>query len=243
MPRPPPIPLDSRRAQLASAQALLTAEHRSLTAARASIKQARQRGTMTATAREVVDAVHPVLVQARAFARQEGAKALAGEFIPIRRQMAKAGAGRLSLPTVRPLLARDIAEIDAAAKRYHDSLLSAAERLEAPDLGRLLSSADRSLDTEVTSLVASGFNDERERLLRAAANDNAGHDWLPAVLKLWDPTLDRRTCKACEAMEDQLVPIGLDFRRGLVPGKVHQRCRCLSVIVFAPMYLGRKRAA
>ena len=239
----PAIPLDSRRAQLASAQALLTAEARTLTAARASLRQARQRGTMTATVREVVDAVHPVLVQARAYSRREGAKALTGELLPVRKHMAKAGFTLASLPTVTAPVAQDIRDIDAALGRYQDSLLSAAERAEDPDLRRLLASADRSLDTEVTSLVAAGFNDQRERVLREAARENAEQEWLPAVLKLWDPTLDRRTCPACRDMEDDIVPIALDFRRGLVPGKVHQRCRCISVIVFAPLYMGRKRAA
>lgn len=243
MPKLPAIPLDSRRAQLASAQALLTAEAKALMAARASLRRTRPRATPTATVRDAIDVVRPVLVQARAFSRQEGAKALDGELRPVRKQMAKAGAGPLSLAKTAPPVAQDIADVDAAVSRYQDSLLSAADRLEDPDLRALLSKADRTLDTEVTSLVAAGFNDERERILRQTAREYEGSEWLPAVLKLWDPTLDRRTCPACKAMEDNLVPIGRDFRRKLVPGKVHQRCRCLSVIVFAPIYLGRKKAA
>lgn len=45
------------------------------------------------------------------------------------------------------------------------------------------------------------------------------------LFKVWDATLDRRTCSICSGMHGVVVPVNDEFPAGR-PGGVHPRCRC-----------------
>lgn len=83
--------------------------------------------------------------------------------------------------------------------------------------------------------VAHAFNDERERQTDEVSKAYTA----PFVIKVWDATLDKRTCNVCARRDGTLQFIGLSFPDD-GPGKVHPNCRCVSVlwpqrILFSPL--------
>lgn len=86
-----------------------------------------------------------------------------------------------------------------------------------------------------TTDTAQAYADARDEAGHAAARRHADAVWLPAILKRWDATLDRRVCPRCRALDGTLRPIGVDFAGGRDPGHVHPGCRCDSHLVFIPL--------
>ena len=79
------------------------------------------------------------------------------------------------------------------------------------------------------------YADARDEASDAAAKRHPDATWLPAVLKRWDATLDKRVCPRCRALDGTLRPIGVDFAGGRDPGHVHANCRCTSHLLFIPL--------
>jgi predicted aldo/keto reductase-like oxidoreductase len=78
---------------------------------------------------------------------------------------------------------------------------------------------------EAATEVAHAFNDERERQTDEVSKAYTA----PFVIKVWDATLDKRTCNVCARRDGTLQFIGLSFHDD-GPGKVHPNCRCVSVL-------------
>lgn len=57
---------------------------------------------------------------------------------------------------------------------------------------------------------------------------------LPLLFKLWDSTLDKRTCPRCASASGTILPWGLSFPQG-VPGEPHPFCRCREATIFLPI--------
>lgn len=80
------------------------------------------------------------------------------------------------------------------------------------------------VDLTATTEVAEAYNTARDRALDETL-------WRsPAIagqlFKVWDATLDKRTCGTCEHAHGTIVLADEDFPDG-VPGRVHPRCRCI----------------
>lgn len=86
-----------------------------------------------------------------------------------------------------------------------------------------------------TTDTAQAYADARDEATDAAARRHPDATWIPAVLKRWDATLDRRVCARCRALDGVLRPLGVDFPGGRDPGHVHPGCRCDSHLVFIPL--------
>lgn len=237
----PVIPLDVKRAHLASAAALLDAEARANAVVQRSSRQGSRTGSRVAVARAAVTAVRPVLVASRTAARRAGALTLEREVDSLRPQLRAAGLPLARLAVVSERGVDDAAFAELVVSRYHDALLTELASEKNDGDGAAFARADRVLREGTTRLVSAGFNAERERVLKRTATEYQGAEWFPAVLRMWDSTLDRRTCSRCRDMEGQLRPLGIGFSGGL-PGDVHSWCRCVSVVIFSPIFLGRKRA-
>lgn len=50
------------------------------------------------------------------------------------------------------------------------------------------------------------------------------------MMRVWDATLDKRTCPTCDGLDGTMVPLGSSFRGGS-PGNVHPGCRCVESFV------------
>lgn len=114
-------------------------------------------------------------------------------------------------------------------------------RAEAEGIRPAATASRRRLELSAQAVTADAWADERERVLGAARRGETTYDFLPAVGRLWDARLD--ACRDCRALDLTMRPIGLDFPGGAVPGRKHWNCRCANVLVFAPIYLGRRRRA
>lgn len=90
------------------------------------------------------------------------------------------------------------------------------------------------LDTLAATEVADAFGDERSDASDAYAAE-ATRRWLPVPLKVWDAAHDRKLCVRCAALDGQVRPFGFAFDGGLVPGRVHPRCRCLEKVWLVPL--------
>ena len=82
--------------------------------------------------------------------------------------------------------------------------------------------------------TASAFNDERTRIEKHLADENKETSWWPFLVKVWDATLDKRTCPVCAKLHGTRRGWGSDFPGGKEPGKVHPNDRCLSLFFAIP---------
>ena len=73
------------------------------------------------------------------------------------------------------------------------------------------------------SEASEAFTDAQTRVARQAAFE---HPELAAMfVKVWDATLDKRTCPICERAHGSWVRLDEDFPEG-EPGSVHDNCHC-----------------
>lgn len=97
------------------------------------------------------------------------------------------------------------------------------------------------LDRAAGLSAADSMSVMRPRLERIAASESAagyGAGKLSSfselvtsgILKVWDATLDRRTCRVCEYANGETVRIDESFSGG-EPGAVHTSCRCSWYII------------
>lgn len=103
----------------------------------------------------------------------------------------------------------------------------------AADGGTLRSGARAAasrLDTIAATETAAEFNLARAETVAQTVRANASEAWVSSLYRVWDATLDRRTCPTCEALDGSMVPAAEDFPGGQRPGRVHSRCRCTESI-------------
>ena len=89
---------------------------------------------------------------------------------------------------------------------------------------------DYRLDAIATTEVATAFQDEFAEQTDRMPQRTRDRSWVPFVVKLWDSSLDKRRCRVCASGSLEVRPLGVSFSNG-EPGRVHPRCRCVSVIV------------
>jgi len=114
----------------------------------------------------------------------------------------------------------------AVMRSYEGSLHRALRAAHGTQQHRL----ERIAATEVPQ----AYNDEHDEDADRVAEQHRDARWLPLVVKRWDAKLDS-TCAICHEMDGRIVPLGMSFRGGLIPGFVHPRCRCQQAIVVLPL--------
>lgn len=227
-----------RKAHLETARTLLSVEALALQVLRGSLPPTA--GDPVALAYSTTAALVPVLLTIRQAARNKGLERFLAEV--------EAGGARISLP---PLPSTDIADrlaAERAARSYSDALLRQAqdwmaEHDAAQSNPVLVADADR-LEAIAATEVSNAFNDERTRAEVAIAEVGREETWFPFFVKVWDATLDSRTCKLCSSLDGTKRAWGQNFRGGREPGRVHRNCRCVCTYHVIPIELSyRKRAA
>ncbi len=141
--------------------------------------------------------------------------------------------------------AADRLAAERASREYSDALIREAMKVlddaDSATAGQLVGATDAALESIATNEVATAFSDERRRIERATKKQYDGTNWFPAMLKIWDATLDRATCNRCRDLDGKARPWGIDFAGGLTT-PAHRKCRCIECYVFSPLYLGRKES-
>lgn len=138
----------------------------------------------------------------------------------LERQLSAAGwRGRLP-PLVHPTNPRRVLLLgDRVANVYAEEVAASKLPLprgtERPPVGTL---AERRAKVQAISENAGMWSEARAELV---------HDDL---WKVWDATLDRRTCSVCADSDGLIVHSSEPFPRG-EPGDVHPNCRCLVTYV------------
>lgn len=173
----------------------------------------RQGVLVGADTRSVAGRIHVAIrggiVAARTLARTVGVGRLAEEL-----------GGRAVIPTdkLAQQLARDARRADVYGKSYARQWLRKAE--DAATVTNAAESASKAtaaaLERTAVTENAEAFNSSRSEVAKRAALGN---------LKVWDATLDRRTCPVCAAADGTIVGIRERFPHG-EPGSVHPYCRC-----------------
>lgn len=245
------------QARQASLKALLRIEKAARVKLAASVEQVANRATVALSVgrdphETLVVASHGIehaasldLATARAASRRESVATLEGELrandvpiLPVRRRQHEV---------------QDRALAAAAAKVYAAGWLSAAlERVvggsaevsTAAPKQATRATAERLKGIAITQ-TSSAFSSARATYTNDYAKAHAAaHILAPLPLKVWDATLDRRTCRRCEALHGTRRPWGLPFKGKAEPGQVHPRCRCVMGIEFLPVIpVGLGRAA
>lgn len=189
---------------------------------------------INATAAALQRHLPSVIAAGRADARNAALKTLHADADALRRELRRAGeADSLpELPMPSDSVQADRQESRKVAAGFAEAWRSAAAGalVDTGDNVRLRALVARStaatahhVDRIAATENAQAFNDER---VRASSTFQLG---TVVVTKLWDSTLDARTCPICESLDGQIVPVAADFTHGgrvVVPGRVHPFCRC-----------------
>jgi hypothetical protein len=122
-------------------------------------------------------------------------------------------------PVAAPISIVDRAADALRANRFADRL--AASWYQLVDTGNTRA-ATKLLSTRIqlagVTENAEAFNQGRAKYLRAVSTVE--------LLKVWDATLDKRTCPVCSSADGTIVLAREAFPLG-EPGAVHPRCRCV----------------
>jgi hypothetical protein len=89
------------------------------------------------------------------------------------------------------------------------------------------------VDTIAATETSTAFETEHQRQAAHLQRASRETQWLAAVVKVWDSTLDTRLCSVCSSSTGEVRPLGIDFSSG-TPGHAHPRCRCRSAIFVLP---------
>jgi hypothetical protein len=183
----------------------------------------------------------PLLLETRRAARVAGSRALAKELAVAAKVAADYGVELPGTTEIAPLAEVDREQTTSLAADYAESVIAKAH--EGRGTGVTLSDVVKALTYRVDRLAATetaqAFNGQRVMAERAYRAQYAGTQWFPAMVKVWDATLDRRVCRVCTGKAGQVRPWGISWA-GLEPGQPHVNCRCTSMMLFAPIYMGRE---
>lgn len=241
----------ARRTHVDSMRLLLEAERLALgNVARAAIQATsgflRSLGDVVAAAHRLETSLVDPLTKARQGGRAASLRGIQAEYAVARREAIKAGINPFSMPLVLPAggSTGDVTIALRNAKELADAFLQKAtksfERADGASISGRSALPVYAIEEKATTQTAESFSDERVQVERRVVLQHSATNWLPLLVKIWDATLDVRTCPVCREMDHQHRPLGLDFTGGRVPAMVHRRCRCIQITVFAPIYLGRE---
>lgn len=221
--------------------ALLDIEGKAHAALRATAAQPHSFTDPIVASREMGARVMPVILAAKSAARRVGAQRMQSEVEATTRGHRIV----LTHDEHKTTQAADRLAAERASREYSDALLREAQRIlhdaERAQASALVSATDRALESISVNEVSSAFSDERRRLERATRREHGSTNWFPALLKMYDATLDRRTCPRCEKLHGKIRPWGVDFAGHAEP-PLHARCRCVVVHIASPIFMGRKAA-
>jgi len=82
---------------------------------------------------------------------------------------------------------------------------------------------------------AESFNDERDQLITRIAEPQERRAASVVPFKIWDATMDKRTCPVCSRAHHTVVPYWMSFPDGR-PGGTHARCRCYEGLILLPIW-------
>jgi hypothetical protein len=231
--------------------ALLAAERSALGGiARASLTVAsgflRSVGDAVATAHRIEMALTPEMATARRRGRSASMASMGKEYDVARAEAVAFGFDPFSMPlalepgdgsgdsAMASLAAKEIASL------YEKRATAALDKADGRSVSARSALPVYAIEEKAATQTAEAFADERVRAEKRLVNRYAGTNWLPALVKLWDATIDKRTCATCREMDNQARVLGFDFSGGRVPALVHRKCRCLQTLIFSPIYLGRR---
>lgn len=236
------LPPNAEAAAKTTRAALIDIESRAHAALKATASESRSFTDPIVASREIAARIAPVVLTARQAARRVGGQRMQDEVdVAARGRRVHVGHG-----DQRTVDAADRLAAERASREYGDAIIIEAQRV-LDDAARasasgLVSATDRALESIAVNEVSHAFNDERRRIERQLAREHRDTNWLPAIVKTWDATLDRRTCPRCAQLDGKVRPLGIAF-----PGKaetpMHRKCRCLTIIVASALYMGRSDSA
>lgn len=233
-----------QRAHDSTARTMLTVEAAALELLRRVVRSATEGRSPVVAAKGLQTPVAAAVAQVQAAARRAGRTRVAVELDAMADDLQAAGAPRIAVPMAEPSDELDRIRAERAASGLAAVYLAEAERAAKDGGPRALWNAPKvqtRLALDAATEVAVAFNDERLRSEKAMRKRYAGTNWLPAIVKQWNSTNDKRRCPRCASNSGKIRPIGFDFG-GVSPGSVHPFCRCFGAIIFMPIYLGRKEA-
>lgn len=112
-------------------------------------------------------------------------------------------------------LAKDARRAGKIATSYAKRWLKAAEQSDSA------LAASEQTEKRITLIGATenaqAYNEERVAVAREATDEE--------IWRVWDATLDARTCSICRAADGMIVALHESFPLG-EPGDVHPNCRC-----------------
>jgi hypothetical protein len=188
---------------------MLAAEAAALLLLRRAVRTETAHGFVGAQVPRLTDAIALLLFDIRQSARRHGLRRLQNE---IGIDVARYGSAR----------GYDAARARLGADGYRRALFGYARKTDS--FKKAVKLADHKLVTASITETASAFNDARDQAARAAAHESGVVLW-----KVWDSTLDKRTCPFCERLHGSAVPASENFPEG-TPGSIHPRCRCIETI-------------
>lgn len=161
------------------------------------------------------------IVLARSGARERGLKRLADE--------AESLGVTADFLTPSNAFFRNWARASQVSQSYATRWLRKAETLKSPSLAS--KATQGSLERIGVTESSGAFTAARsEALQQTQLNEAGGGNRVRLVsetrlMKVYDATLDRRTCSVCEGQDGTVVGINESFPAG-EPGSVHAFCRC-----------------
>lgn len=228
---------DEEREYLVSRQALLDVEAASAELLFAATEDLGR--NPAAAEAELEQRILQVLLASRRAARAQSRRRFDAEF-----GITMAEARRYGLRPVGPLplLSRAVpSDVQASGEMAALVAREFRRRAEVGGVRTAAAASRRRLAAAAQATTADAWADERERVLRAAAQEYDGVDVFPALARRWDARLD--ACPVCQRLNGTIRPLGVGFPSGAVAGQVHHACRCSADVFFAPIYLGRSQAA
>lgn len=179
-------------------------------------------------------------VTARRAARVQSGNRLRAEYEVVQRYARSQGYANGPLSFLAKPIASDMQE---AGKWADDIAKLVRKRASESDVRSAIARTKGKLSASAKAIVNDAWADERQRSLITTARAQKEANIVPFVGKLWDARMDRRTCPVCRDLDGTIRPIGIGFPRKEVPGKSHYGCRCMSVLIFAPVITSISDAA
>jgi hypothetical protein len=152
---------------------------------------------------------------ARATARDAGIARLEEEAASVGAELSGARAASAAV-------AAEVQRARVLGNSYAERWLRKAEGERAATAAAAASAATQGSATRIAVTESAGaFNEGREE----ASHEIQAPRSASSLLKVWDATLDRRTCPVCRNADGDIVGVNEHFPAG-TPGSVHPFCRC-----------------
>jgi hypothetical protein len=120
----------------------------------------------------------------------------------------------------------EVARASQIATRYARDWLKVAA--EAPTVSEATAAANAAMRARTVTIAATetaeAYNAGRAKYLQRLPRQRV------ELFKVWDATLDKRTCPICERADGTIVGIRESFPQGR-PGGVHPNCACSETIL------------